>query len=85
MKKNATDNNSNNGNVGKVSFDRSRAKNPDNTSFDPNEYFWTHIYGIHFNHINARCKYKSEGRKTEATRVNTMGGKSKNKYWVKGL
>ena len=84
-KNHATDNNNNNSNAGKVSFDRSRAKNQDDIPFNPNGYCWTHRYRVHFNHSSENCKYKAEGQKTEATRANTMGETNKNKYWVKGL
>ena len=77
--------NSSNNNAGKISLDRSRAKNPDDTSFDPNGYCCTHGYSVHLNHSSANCKYQAEGHKTEATRANSMGGMNKNKDWVKGI
>ena len=58
-KNHATDNNNNNSNAGKVSFDRSRANNPDDTPFNPNGYCWTHGYCVHFNHSSVNCKYKA--------------------------
>ena len=66
----ATNNNNSNRNAGKISFDRSRAKNSDDTPFYPNGYCWTHGYHIHFNHSTANCKYQAEGHKTEATHAN---------------
>ena len=81
----ATNNNNKNGNAGKVSFDRWKGKNPDDTLFDPNGYCWTHRYRVHFNHISANCKYKAEVQNTEATRANTIRGMRRNKDWVKGL
>ena len=33
--------------TGKISFDRSRAKSPVDTQFDPNGYYWTHGYNVH--------------------------------------
>ena len=50
-KNNAT--NSSNNKAEKLSFDRSRAKNPDDTPFDKNGYFWTHSYCVHLNHSSA--------------------------------
>ena len=84
-KNHATNNNNINNNAGKMSFDRSRAKNPDDTPFGPNEYCWSHSYHVNFNHSNENWKYQAEGYKTEATRANLMGRKNKNKDLVKGL
>ena len=39
-------NNSSNNKAENLSFDKSRAKNPDDTPFDQNEYFWTHGYCV---------------------------------------
>ena len=68
--KNNANNNSNN-KAEKISFDRSWAKNLDNTPFNKNGYCWTHGYYAHFNHSGANCKYQAEGQKTEATRANS--------------
>ena len=50
-KNNATK--SNNNKAERLSLDRSRVKNLDDTPFNQNGYFWTHGYRVHFNHSSA--------------------------------
>ena len=49
-------NNSSNNKAEKLSFNRSRAKNPDDTPYNQNGYCWTHGNCVHFNHSSANWK-----------------------------
>lgn len=48
--------------------------------FANTNYCWTHGYRIADSHTSATCHARADGHQAEATRQNTMGGSSANKY-----
>jgi hypothetical protein len=45
----------------------------------PSSYCWTHGYKVGSNHTSLTCKLPRPGRKTEATRADSMGGSQANR------
>ena len=50
-------------------------------NWNPNGYCWFHGFKVTFGHNSSYWKFKKEGHKDAATRVDTMGGLKDNKEW----
>jgi hypothetical protein len=65
----------------KALLKKERSEKRGQRSFNPSpsNYCWTHVYKVGSTHTSLTCKLPKPGHKTEATRVDNMGGSQANR------